>query len=274
MDSWQPADTALSDQRRVAGAVPRSVTRAVRNEMPKTAAILIIGSEVLSGKVTDENSPYLARELRSLGVEVRRILTIPDELPILVREVQNLARSHDLVFTTGGVGPTHDDVTIAAIAQAFDRPLVRHPVLEGVLRGHYGAGITPAQLRMADVPEGSRLVGEGELGFPVVAIENVFIFPGIPEAMRRKFSRIREQFREAPYVLRRIFLRCDEGEIAADLHRALDRFPALQLGSYPILHQSDHSVVLTLESKRADEVEQAVRFLLDRLPATAFVRVD
>jgi molybdenum cofactor synthesis domain-containing protein len=242
--------------------------------MAKTAAVLIIGSEVLSGKVTDQNSPFLAQELRGLGVEVRRILTIPDELPVIVRDVRELARDHDLVFTTGGVGPTHDDLTIAAIAQAFARPLVRHPLLEGVLRRHYGEAITPAQLRMADVPEGSRLVGEGDLGFPVVALENVFIFPGIPESVRRKFGRIREEFREAPYILRRIFLRCDEGEIAAELYRAIDRFPALQLGSYPILHQPDHRVVLTLESKQSDEVDRAVQFLVEHLPASTVVRVE
>jgi FAD synthetase len=242
--------------------------------MAKTAAVLIIGSEVLSGKVTDQNSPFLAQELRGLGVEVRRILTIPDELPVIVRDVRELARDHDLVFTTGGVGPTHDDLTIAAIAQAFARPLVRHPLLEAVLRRHYGEAITPAQLRMADVPEGSRLVGEGDLGFPVVALENVFIFPGIPESVRRKFGRIREEFREAPYILRRIFLRCDEGEIAAELYRALDRFPELQLGSYPILHQPDHRVLLTLESKQRDEVDRAVQFLVDHLPASTIVRVE
>jgi FAD synthetase len=242
--------------------------------MAKTAAVLIIGSEVLSGKVTDQNSPFLAQELRGLGVEVRRILTIPDELPVIVRDVRELARDHDLVFTTGGVGPTHDDVTIAAIAQAFARPLVRHPLLEAVLRRHYGEIITPAQLRMADVPEGSRLVGKGDVGFPVVALENVFIFPGIPESVRRKFGRIREEFREAPYILRRIFLRCDEGEIAAELYRALERFPALQLGSYPILHQPDHRVVLTLESKQRDEVDRAVQFLVDHLPAATIVRVE
>jgi molybdenum cofactor synthesis domain-containing protein len=224
--------------------------------------------------VTDQNSPFLAQELRGLGVEVRRILTIPDELPVIVRDVRELARDHDLVFTTGGVGPTHDDLTIAAIAQAFARPLVRHPLLEAVLRRHYGEAITPAQLRMADVPEGSRLVGEGDLGFPVVALENVFIFPGIPESVRRKFGRIREEFREAPYILRRIFLRCDEGEIAAELYRAIDRFPALQLGSYPILHQPDHRVVLTLESKQRDEVDQAVQFLVEHLPASTVVRVE
>jgi molybdenum cofactor synthesis domain-containing protein len=242
--------------------------------MAKTAAILIIGNEVLSGKVTDENSPYLVHELRCLGVDVRRVVTIPDELPVIVRDVREMAREYDFVFTTGGVGPTHDDMTIAAVAQAFKRRLVRHPLLEGVLRRHYGAGITAAQLRMAEIPEGSRLEGEADLGFPVVAYENVFIFPGIPESVRRKFARIREQFREAPYVLRRIYLRCDEGEIAADLHRTIERFPALQLGSYPILHNPDHSVLLTLESKEAEEVEQALRFLLERLPALIVVRVE
>jgi molybdenum cofactor synthesis domain-containing protein len=242
--------------------------------MAKTAGILIIGSEILSGKVTDENSPYLARELRSLGVDVRRIVTIPDDVPVIVEVVRDMAREHDLVFTTGGVGPTHDDVTIAAIAQAFNRGLVRHPLLEEVLRRHYGAGITAAQLRMAEVPERSRLMGEGDIGFPVVTCENVFIFPGIPEAVRRKFTRIREQFREAPYVLRRIHLRCDEGEIAADLHRTLARFPALQLGSYPILHNPDYNVLLTLESKEPDEVEGALRFLLDRLSTSIVVRVE
>jgi molybdenum cofactor synthesis domain-containing protein len=242
--------------------------------MAKTAGILIIGSEVLSGKVADENSPYLVRELRTLGVDVRRIVTIPDELPVIVRDVRTMAREHDFVFTTGGVGPTPDDLTIPAVAQAFDRPLVRHPLLEAVLRRHYGPGITAAQLRMAEVPDGSRLVGEGDISFPVLAYENIFIFPGVPEAVRRKFARISEQFREAPYVLRRIYLRCDEGEIAADLYRALDRFPALQLGSYPILHNSDHNVLLTLESKQADEVDAALRFLLDCLPTSMVVRVE
>jgi FAD synthetase len=242
--------------------------------MAKTAGILIIGSEVLSGKVTDQNSPYLVSELRALGVEVRRILTIPDEMDVIVEEVRSMATGHHLVFTTGGVGPTHDDLTIAAVAQAFGRPLVLHPVLERVLRRHYGMEITAAQLRMAQVPDGSRLVGEGDMGFPVVAYQNVYIFPGIPEAVRRKFERIREEFREAPYVLRRVFLHCDEGEIAADLCKVHERFPALQFGSYPILHNPDHNVVLTLESKRPEEVEAALRLLMELLPGPTVVRVE
>ncbi len=242
--------------------------------MIKTAGILIIGNEVLSGKVVDQNSPYLVRELRALGVEVKRITTIPDEEPIIAQEVRAFAERYDLVFTTGGIGPTHDDVTIAAVAAAFGRTVVRHPVLEEVLRRHYGDGITDAQLRMAEMPEGGQLAGEGDLSFPVVAFRNVYIFPGIPEVVCRKFECIRERFRDQPFVLRRVFLRCDEGQIADDLTGVLRRFPELQLGSYPILHDPDHNVLLTLESKNAEYVEQALRFLLDRLPAHAIVRVE
>jgi molybdenum cofactor synthesis domain-containing protein len=242
--------------------------------MPRTAGILIIGNEVLSGKVADQNGPYFARELRALGVDVRRITVIPDEVPAIVEEVRRFAVAYDLVFTTGGVGPTHDDVTMAAIAEAFGEPMVRHPTLEAVLRQHFGVDITSAQLRMADLPGGGRLVGEGHLAFPVVAVRNVYVFPGIPETVRRKFSRIREQFRDRPFVLRRVFLTCDEGEIAETLQDVLGRFPGLQLGSYPIVGESDHTVLLTLESLDADYVEGALGHLLERLPPASIVRVE
>ncbi len=242
--------------------------------MTKTAGILIIGNEVLSGKVVDQNSPYLVRELRALGVEVKRITTIPDDVPVIIHEVRAFAEQYDLVFTTGGIGPTHDDVTIAAISTAFGRSVVRHPLLENLLRRHYGDGITPAQLRMAEMPEGGELIEVGNMAFPVVLFRNVYIFPGIPEAVRRKFERIRERFRDRPFILRRVLLCCDEGQIAGDLHGVMSRFPELQLGSYPILHSADHNVELTLESKSPEYVEQALRSLLDRLPPQAIVRVE
>lgn len=242
--------------------------------MGRTAGILIIGSEVLSGKVADQNSPYLVRELRALGVEVQRIVTIPDDLAIIARDVRELSQAYDLVFTTGGIGPTHDDLTIAAIAQAFGRRVVCHPLLEEVLRRHFGPEMTAAELKMAEIPEGGELAGEGELTFPVLVYRNVYIFPGIPEALRRKFERIRERFREEPFALRRVFLRCEEGVIAEDLHVVLRQFPELQLGSYPILHNPEHSVMLTLESKDAGYVEEALQFLLKQLPAPSVVKVE
>src|SRR5947208_2821958 len=201
--------------------------------MSKTAGIIVIGNEILSGKTRDENSPYLVRELRELGVNVRKISVIPDELDSISEEVRVFSNSYDYVFTTGGVGPTHDDVTMEGIAAAFGRQTQRHPELVATVHHFYPAELVEGNLRMADIPEGARLVGGKGMWFPVVAVENVYIFPGVPEILQRKFERIKEMFREAPFHLREIYLRADEGQIAAILHHVLADFPDLMLGSYP-----------------------------------------
>src|SRR5215813_4845417 len=126
--------------------------------MPKTAGIILIGNEILSGKIADANAAYLCRELRALGVDVRRIIVIPDEIPLIAREVAAFSRDFDVVFTSGGVGPTHDDVTIEGVAQAMGVAVVRHPILAGLLLRYYGDRLNEANLRMAEVPEGAELV--------------------------------------------------------------------------------------------------------------------
>ena len=242
--------------------------------MAKTAGIIVIGNEILSGKTRDENSLYLARELRDLGVDVRKISVIPDETDLISREVREFSGSFHYVFTTGGVGPTHDDLTMDSIADAFGRKIFRHPELEAVLRGFYGSDSIEGNLRMADIPEGARLVGGPGMWFPVIAVENVYIFPGVPEILQRKFERIKETFREDPYLLREIFLRADEGQIAAILHRVLDRYPNLMLGSYPYFDNPVYSIKLTLESKDAGYLEQAHRMLLDELAGIGVIPVQ
>src|SRR6185369_16427239 len=129
------------------------------NRMSKTAGIVVIGNEILSGKTRDENSPYLVRELRDLGVDVRKISVIPDEVSLISDEVRTFSKSYDHVFTTGGVGPTHDDLTMGAIAAAFGRRIRRHPDLEAALRRFYAQDLVDGNLRMADIPEGARFVG-------------------------------------------------------------------------------------------------------------------
>jgi molybdenum cofactor synthesis domain-containing protein len=233
--------------------------------MAKTAGIIVIGNEILSGKTRDENSLYLVRELRELGVDVRKISVIPDERNMISLEVRAFSMAYDYVFTTGGVGPTHDDLTMDGIAAAFGQSIARHPELEGTLRRYYPAESIDANLRMADIPAGARLVGDAGMVFPVIAIENVFIFPGVPEILRRKFHRIRELFREEPYHLREVYLRADEGQIADLLHRVLERFPELLLGSYPYLDNPAYSVKLTLESKDPGYVDGAHAMLLAEL---------
>jgi molybdenum cofactor synthesis domain-containing protein len=231
----------------------------------KKAGIIVIGNEILSGKTKDENSPYLARELRDLGVDVRKISVIPDELNLISDEVRQFSGSCDYVFTTGGVGPTHDDLTMDGIAAAFGRPTHRHPELESTLRQYYSRDLIDGNLRMADVPDGARLVGGKGMWFPVIAVENVYIFPGVPEILRRKFERIKEMFREAPFHLREVYLRADEGQIAGILHRVLADFPDLLLGSYPYFDNPVYSIKLTLESKDAGYLDRAHRQLLGEL---------
>lgn len=233
--------------------------------MAKTAAIIVIGNEILSGKTKDENSGYLAQELRNLGVDVRKILVIPDELETIADEVRNASELHDYVFTTGGVGPTHDDVTMHGIARAFNQKIKRNRELEAALRGYYPPQLVEGNLLMADVPENSRLLSRPGMWFPVIIVENVYIFPGVPEILQRKFANIREIFREDPFHLVEIFLRADEGQIALILHHVLQKFPELQLGSYPYFTRPEYSIKLTLESKDSMYLKAAHDFLVDEL---------
>jgi molybdenum cofactor synthesis domain-containing protein len=233
--------------------------------MSRTAGILVIGNEILSGKTVDENSGFLARELRSLGVDVRKIVVVPDETEVIAVEVRSLASAHDYVFTTGGVGPTHDDVTMNGIALAFNRQIYREPQLEEALRGYYPPELVEPNLRMADVPEGTRLIGRPGLWFPVITVENVYVFPGVPQILGKKFGHIRELFREAPFHLRLVYLRADEGQIARILHEVLAQFPDLLLGSYPYFDGRPYSIKLTLESKDAAYLDAASHMLLEAL---------
>jgi molybdenum cofactor synthesis domain-containing protein len=233
--------------------------------MSKTAGIIVIGNEILSGKTRDENSPYLVRELRDLGVDVRKICVVPDELHLISNEVKDFSNTYDYVFTTGGVGPTHDDLTMSGIAAAFGLEIRRNSELEANIRQFYAPDLIDGNLRMADVPEGARLLGGQGLWFPVIAVENVFIFPGVPEILRKKFDRIKETFRDAPFYLREIYLKADEGQIAATLHDVLAEFPNLLLGSYPYFDNRDYSIKLTLESKDGAYLERAHAALLSQL---------
>ncbi len=240
----------------------------------RTAGILIIGNEILSGKVVDTNSPFLTRELRALGVTVRRILTIPDELDVIAAAVAEFHAAYDLVFTSGGVGPTHDDVTIEGVARGLQRKVIRHPAIEERLRAFYKDKANEARLRMADVPEGTELIVDGRLGFPTLKCENLYILPGIPEILEQKFQALRDRFASTPYHLRVIYTRDGEGSIAEHLNATVAAFPELLLGSYPKIGDPEYAVKLTLESKDRDYVERALAHLLALLSPDAIVRTE
>jgi molybdenum cofactor synthesis domain-containing protein len=238
------------------------------------AAILLIGNEILSGKVEEQNARYLVRELRALGVVVARIEVIPDEAAEIAATARQLSSRFDLVFSSGGVGPTHDDVTLPAMATAFGMGMVRSAELESLLRGAFGARLHERDLRMADIPDGARLEygprgrqpGFGAI-WPVVVVRNVWILPGVPEIFQRKFESVRELFRREPIFARAVYSREGEGPIAAALDAVVAEFPSVEIGSYPHPGAVDYKVKITLDGRDRGAVDAALASMITRLGA-------
>jgi molybdopterin-biosynthesis enzyme MoeA-like protein len=178
------------------------------------------------------------------------------------------------VFTSGGVGPTHDDVTIEGVARGLGRRVIRHPAIEERIRAYFSDKTNEARLKMAEVPEGTELIVDGRLGFPTFKCENIYILPGIPEILEQKFQALRDRFAASPYFLRVVYTSEGEGSIAEHLNATLAAFPALSLGSYPKIGDPEYAVKLTLESKDRDYVERALAHLLALLPADCVVRTE
>lgn len=242
--------------------------------MPHTAGIILIGNEILSGKVVDANAAYLCRQFRELGVEVRKVSVIPDEVDLIAEEVRQFHRAYTWVFTSGGVGPTHDDVTIEGVARGLGLGVVRHPTLVSRFEEIYHDRLNPARLKMTEIPDGAQLLALDSLVVPVLLVENVFIFPGVPELFRQKFDAIKERFRERPFLLRSVYVRIGEGTLAEHLNAMLQTFPQLLCGSYPEFSNPEYKVRVTLESKEPAYLEDALQDLLGRLPPEAVVRID
>lgn len=248
--------------------------------MAKTAGIVLIGNELLSGKVVDANAAFLCRQFRELGVEVRKVSVIPDEVELIAREVREFQAAYTWVFTSGGVGPTHDDVTLPAMAAAFGMSMMRSPELEGLLRASFGARLHERDLRMADIPDGARLEygprgpgGAAPATWPVVVVRNVWVLPGVPQIFRRKFDSVRELFRTQPIFARAVYSREGEGSIAATLDAVVAEFPTVEIGSYPHMAAPDYKVKITLDGRDRATVEAALGSMVGRLGA-AVVRTE
>ena len=243
--------------------------------MTRTAAALVIGNEILTGKVQEANVAFLGQELFALGIVLRRVVVCADEEDTIASELDSLRAAHDYVFTSGGVGPTHDDMTVPAIARAFARPLVRDARLERMIREHFGARTTDGHLRMAELPAGAELVHNESIPWPVLRVENVYVMPGVPEIFRLKFALVRDRLgAETPFVSRAIYTRCDEGEIAELLERIERAHPGVAIGSYPRFRDPDYSVKLTFDGRDDGAVLQALEACLAELPQDKIVRAD
>jgi molybdopterin-biosynthesis enzyme MoeA-like protein len=205
-------------------------------------------------------------------VEVRRISVVPDEVEPIAREVAEVSSGHDFVFTSGGVGPTHDDVTMEGLARAFGVDLVRNGRLMELIRSRCSGEERSAAEKMAMLPEGAELIEAPGLGFPALAMRNVYVFPGIPEFMVKKFEALRERFRTDPFLLKKLYLAEDECAIARHLEAVAREYPHVMVGSYPKVGIEDYQVIVTLESRDSAALSKAHERLMALLPEGSVVR--
>ncbi len=223
-----------------------------------TAAALVIGNELLTGKIHDANVPELARSLRALGIRLSRVVMLPDDVALLAAEISQLSRSYDVVFTSGGVGPTHDDVTVVAVARAFGRDVVEDPHLAGLIRGVYRERTTEAHLLMARVPVGSVLCGAPEVEWPTPVTDNVWMLPGIPDLFRLKLLTLRAWLRgPVPFVTRALFLRQEEPLLKPLLDQVVARHPLVEIGSYPKWFDPNYRTQITFDAESVEAAEAA-----------------
>jgi molybdenum cofactor synthesis domain-containing protein len=239
---------------------------------PLCAGVIIIGSEVLTAKVADENGPFLLGRLRALGVSVSRLVTVGDEVDEIVWAVRALRSRSDWIFTTGGVGPTHDDITVGAVARALGRRVERSPDLIALLHRHGGDDLPEEALRMANVVAGTELVSIDQTRLPAMVVDRIALLPGVPALARRQFEAIAPRLQSPAVVLREVYVDAYESVIAAALDRVATAHPAVDIGSYPQFEASEYKVKLTLESRDGAAVQIAVEALLSALPRGSVVR--
>ena len=232
-----------------------------------TAAVVVIGDEILSGRTQDANLPWLAGRLGSLGIPVVEARVVGDRTEAIVDAVNTLRTRHTYVFTSGGIGPTHDDITTEAVAAAFGVPVVRSPAAQALLEGHYEPGkLNAARLRMADVPRGASLVENPVSKAPGYRMDNVFVFAGIPRILQAMFNGIAPTLTGgAPLQTRAVSCAVGEGDLSAGLGAIQADFPDLSLGSYPFVRggRFGSSVVIRgTDTARLDAARDAVHAMV------------
>jgi molybdenum cofactor synthesis domain-containing protein len=240
-----------------------------------TASAVLIGNELLSGKVHEANLLELARTLRALGIGLRRVVMIPDELELIAAEVAAASRDHDVVFTSGGVGPTHDDLTLEGVARAFGVTVELEESMADMLRHAYGERCTEHHLRMALVPLGARLARTAEERWPTVVMENVWVLPGVPEIFRSKLAVVRAFVRgpEAFYS-RAVLTLLDEGSLKPLLDRVVASHPGVDVGSYPKWFDATYKTRITFDARNAALVDAALAELMALMSESDVVGVE
>ncbi len=229
-----------------------------------TACLIIIGNEVLSGRTQDKNLAWIAIELNKLGIRLMETRIIPDIGQTIITCVNSCRRQFDMVFTTGGIGPTHDDITSENIAKAFGVPLIRHPEAKALLEKHYPPEqINEARMKMADIPEGATLIHNPVSAAPGYKMENVYVMAGVPRIMQAMFDGIKHSFAGgAPMISASVSAFITEGSIAEDLGRIQDQFPTVEIGSYPFVRQQKLGTSLVARSTDVETLAECKALLV------------
>ena len=229
------------------------------------AAILIIGNEILSGRTLDTNTQTIAKTLEKIGVLIKESRTVPDEKQVIIASVLALSQKYDYVFTTGGIGPTHDDITSLAISEAFNVPYVRSEVIYKLLEQFYqsrGEHMNKAREKMAFIPEGSTLIRNDVTKVPGFAIKNVYCLAGVPDIMESMLNSIIPSLKHGK-VVRSLShtVMIGESKIAVHFEALQNKYPGVDMGSYPFTREGIHGTSLVLRSTDYINLEAAFQDL-------------
>jgi molybdenum cofactor synthesis domain-containing protein len=244
-----------------------------------TAAVMIIGDEILSGRTQDTNLRDIARYLATYGVDLAEARVVPDDEAQIVETLNHLRSVYDYVITTGGIGPTHDDITADCVALAFGVRLYEHPEIIAMMAARWGGEVNAARRRMARIPEGGTLVKNPVQGPPGFQIGNVFVLAGVPSIMRGMLEDVGPRLRTGRLVISRT-VRVEgtgEGVIAEPLESLAKAHPALSLGSYPFFGPEGYGSNLVIRGRDEAEVTATVDELiaaLEYVGAKTILRVE
>ena len=227
-----------------------------------TAAMLVIGDEILSGRTRDANMPYLACELTRAGIDLREVRVISDDPDAIVAAVQALSAAHDVVFTSGGIGPTHDDITAENVARAFGRDISVRDDARAILAAHYEARdleLNDARLRMARIPEGATLIDNPISAAPGFSLENVHVMAGVPTIFQAMVASVLPTITGgAPILSQSLDVARGEGDIAGPLTDLAARYPDLSFGSYPYIRGGAYGVNVVVRGHDGARVDAAM----------------
>jgi molybdenum cofactor synthesis domain-containing protein len=212
------------------------------------AALVIIGNEILSGRTEDKNINYIAQKLSERGIKLREVRVIPDVEHKIIGVIRSFTQEYDYIFTTGGIGPTHDDITGESVAKAFDVKLEQNQDAYETLADHYGPeNLTDARLKMTMVPKGAKLIPNPVSGAPGFVINNVFVMAGVPQIMRAMLDHVLGSLKGGPLILSRtLTCRLPESVMADELAEIQERWPQVEIGSYPNFGRKDFGLSVVL----------------------------